>query len=208
MTERASRERSARRSKTDSNQGCRYSSYTHFLSQLDATHKCTQYAGDHMGKKMKTYIRLILAVAICEMAGIAGSIFTAPAIPTWYASLKKPPLAPPNWVFAPVWTTLYFLMGISLFIVWNAGIGKSTVRKSIAIFSIQLVLNVLWSYLFFGLRSPLLGLAGIMAMWFMIVLTVVSFFRISKTAALVLIPYLIWDSFASYLNYSILTLNP
>jgi tryptophan-rich sensory protein len=158
--------------------------------------------------KVRALIRLTLAVAICEIAGAIGSLFTAPAIQTWYAGLKKPVLAPPNWVFAPVWITLYLLMGISLFIVWNAGLGKTTVRKSIAIFSIQLVLNVLWSYLFFGLRSPLLGLAGIMAMWFMIVLTVVSFSRISKTAALVLIPYLIWVSFASYLNYSILTLNP
>jgi len=157
---------------------------------------------------VRALIRLTLAVAICEIAGAIGSLFTAPAIQTWYAGLKKPVLAPPNWVFAPVWITLYLLMGISLFIVWNAGLGKTTVRKSIAIFSIQLVLNVLWSYLFFGLRSPLLGLAGIMAMWFMIVLTVVSFSRISKTAALVLIPYLIWVSFASYLNYSILTLNP
>ena len=157
---------------------------------------------------MKTYIRLIISVALCQAAGIIGSLFTTPAISSWYASLRKPAFAPPNWVFAPVWTTLYFLMGISLFIVWNIGLEKNSVRKSIVVFGIQLLLNVFWSYLFFGLKSPLLGLVEIVVMWLMILLTILVFFRISKKAAVLLIPYLMWVSVASYLNYSILVLNP
>jgi len=157
---------------------------------------------------VKIYARLIISVALCQVAGMVGSLFTIPGIATWYAGLRKPVFAPPNWVFAPVWTTLYLLMGISLFIVWNIGLEKNAVRKSIVIFGIQLLLNVFWSYLFFGLRSPLLGLVEIMAMWLMILLTMLAFFKISKKAALLLVPYLIWVSLASYLNYSILILNP
>jgi tryptophan-rich sensory protein len=157
---------------------------------------------------VRSYIRFIISVVLCQVAGIVGSLFTTSAIPTWYANLKKPFFAPPNWVFAPVWTTLYLLMGISLFIVWNTGVEKSSVRKSIAIFSIQLLLNAFWSYLFFGLKSPLLGLIEITAMWFMILLTIFSFSKVSRKAALLLVPYLMWVSLASYLNYSILILNP
>ena len=157
---------------------------------------------------MKTYIRLIISVALCQAAGIIGSLFTTPAINSWYASLRKPAFAPPNWVFAPVWTTLYLLMGISLFIVWNIGLEKNSVRKSIVVFGIQLLLNVFWSYLFFGLKSPLLGLVEIVVMWLTILSTILVFFRISKKAAVLLIPYLMWVSVASYLNYSILVLNP
>jgi benzodiazapine receptor len=157
---------------------------------------------------VRSYIRFIISVVLCQVAGIVGSLFTTSAIPTWYANLKKPFFAPPNWVFAPVWTTLYLLMGISLFIVWNTGVEKSSVRKSIAIFSIQLLLNAFWSCLFFGLKSPLLGLIEITAMWFMILLTIFSFSKVSRKAALLLVPYLMWVSLASYLNYSILILNP
>jgi len=165
-------------------------------------------AGYLMSRGVRFYIRLVIAVAICQIAAIVGSVFTTPAIPTWYSGLRKPDLAPPNWVFAPVWTVLYLLMGISLFLVWNAGLGKSNVRKSVVIFGVQLALNIFWSYLFFGLRSPLLGLIGIVVLWIMIVLTIVSFFKVSKVATLLLVPYLLWVSFASYLNYAVLILNP
>lgn len=157
--------------------------------------------------RMKAYIRLFLAIAVCLLSGVIGSVFTVPAIETWYVRLRKPDLAPPNWVFGPIWTMLYFLMGVSLFVVWNVGFDKSTVRRSIIVFSIQLALNILWSFFFFGLKSPLLGLVEIVALWFAIVLTIFSFFRVSRIAALILIPYLIWVSFASYLNYSIFILN-
>ncbi|MEM3590340.1 MAG: TspO/MBR family protein [Candidatus Bathyarchaeia archaeon] len=158
--------------------------------------------------KVKVYARLIVAIALCQMAGAVGSLFTAPAIPTWYAGLRKPDITPPNWVFAPVWTTLYILMGASLFLVWNAGLDKGPVRRSIILFGIQLLMNAIWSYLFFGLRSPLLGLVWIMALWVSIALTIASFSKVSKAAASLLIPYLIWVTFASYLNYRILILNP
>ena len=95
--------------------------------------------------RSRAYVRLIIAVAICEGAGIVGSIFTTPAISTWYAGLRKPDFAPPNWIFGPVWTTLYLLMGISLFIVWKAGLDKIAVRRSVVVFGVQLVLNILWS---------------------------------------------------------------
>jgi tryptophan-rich sensory protein len=142
------------------------------------------------------------------MAGIIGSLFTTPAIPTWYLALQKPSIAPPNWIFGPVWTTLYLLMGISLYLVSKAGLGSINVRRSLVMFSIQLALNVLWSYLFFGLRSPRLGLIEIIAMWVAILITMVFFQRVSRGAALLLFPYLLWVSFASYLNYSIVVLNP
>jgi benzodiazapine receptor len=157
---------------------------------------------------MKTYVRLVVSVALCEAAGIIGSLFTTAAINSWYAGLRRPAFAPPNWVFAPVWTTLYLLMGISLFMVWKVGLEKRAVKKSIVIFAIQLLLNIIWSYLFFGLRSPLMGFIEIVVMWLMILLTILSFFKISKKAALLLVPYLAWVSIASYLNYSILVLNP
>jgi tryptophan-rich sensory protein len=99
-------------------------------------------------------------------------------------------------------------MGISLFIVWKAGLDKIAVRRSVVVFGVQLVLNILWSYLFFGLRSPLFGLIEIMVMWIAIALTIVFFLKVSKTAALLLVPYLLWVSLASYLNYLLLMLNP
>jgi len=161
-----------------------------------------------LSDRARFFIRLIVAAAICQMAAILGSVFTTPAIPTWYAGLRKPDLAPPNWVFAPVWTMLYLLMGISLFLIWNVGLERREVRRSVVIFGVQLALNILWSYLFFGLQSTLLGLIRIVALWMMIVLTVTSFLKVSKKAALLLVPYLLWVSFASYLNYSLWILNP
>jgi translocator protein len=141
------------------------------------------------------------------MAGVVGAIFTTSSIPTWYVSLRKPDMAPPNWVFAPVWTTLYGLMGIALFLVWSKTRGKGSGRLAIAIFIVQLILNTLWSYLFFGLRSPFLGVVEIVILWIAIAATIVSFFRISKVAGLILLPYIGWVTLASYLNYLIFALN-
>jgi len=158
--------------------------------------------------KRRKYAHLIAALSICQIAGIIGSLFTTPAIPTWYQTLQKPSIAPPNWIFGPVWTTLYLLMGISLYLISKTGLGSTNTRKSLVTFSIQLVLNVLWSYLFFGLRSPMLGLVEIIAMWVAILTTMVFFSKVSRAAALLLVPYLLWVSFASYLNYLIMMLNP
>jgi benzodiazapine receptor len=161
-----------------------------------------------MNQKVRSSIELILFIVLCETAGLVGSIFTTPAIPKWYAGLRKPSLAPPNWVFAPVWTTLYALMGISLFVIWRRRSGAGLRRTAISTFILQLGLNALWSYLFFGLRSPLMGVIGITFLWLAIVATIVFFSRISKFASLLLLPYLAWVSFAGYLNYLIFTLNP
>jgi translocator protein len=151
---------------------------------------------------------LIGSVVICLLAGVIGSFFTMPNIATWYASLNKPWFTPPPWVFGPVWTTLYILMGISLFLVLREGWERKDVHIGTAIFGIQLVLNILWSYLFFGLQSPLYGLIGIAALWIAILVTIIWFFRISRPAAILLIPYIIWVSIASALNYGVYVLNP
>ncbi|MBN2517805.1 MAG: tryptophan-rich sensory protein [Candidatus Altiarchaeota archaeon] len=151
--------------------------------------------------------KLIVAILVSEMAGIIGSVFTTPAIPTWYATLEKPFFNPPSWVFAPVWTTLFVLMGIAAYLVWEKGFEKKEVRKALSIFGVQLVLNTMWSILFFGAQSPLLAFIEIIILWFAILLTIVKFWRISKNAGLLLIPYIAWVSFASVLNLSIWLLN-
>lgn len=152
---------------------------------------------------------LIAAILLCEAAGIIGSLFTAPSIPGWYATLNKPSFNPPNWVFGPVWTTLYALMGISLYLVWKKGQEnkKIDIKLPLAIFGFQLFLNFLWSILFFGMQSPLLGLLCIIPLWLSIAATIFYFYKISKTAAYLLIPYILWVSFASILNASIWMLN-
>jgi len=156
---------------------------------------------------MSKIIRLLVAISACQIAGIIGSIFTAPSIPRWYATLKKPDFTPPNWVFAPVWTTLFVLMGVSAYLVWNKGLENKNVKMALLIFSIQLALNMLWSFLFFGLKSPLYAFFEILILWLVILLTIVSFSTISKTASWLLIPYIIWVSFAAILNFYIVRLN-
>jgi benzodiazapine receptor len=149
--------------------------------------------------------RLVVSLAIPQLAGLLGSIFTAPAIPGWYASLVKPAFNPPNWIFAPVWTSLFFLMGISLFLVWERKGEKFGI--AVLVFGVQLALNVLWSILFFGLQSPFLALLEIFALWIAIVLNIYVFYGIDRRAAYLLVPYLAWVSFAAFLNYSIWVLN-
>jgi tryptophan-rich sensory protein len=150
---------------------------------------------------------LLVTISVCQLAGLIGSVFTTPAIPTWYASLKKPFFTPPSWVFAPVWVTLFTVMGISLFIVWKKGFGRHEIRRAVSLFGVQLALNVLWSVTFFGMRSPLYGFAIIVLLWVALLATTVVFYRISKTAGILLLPYFVWGSFASILNLSILILN-
>jgi tryptophan-rich sensory protein len=151
--------------------------------------------------------KFIVSILVCQLAGIIGSFFTAPAIPTWYAELKKPDFVPPSWVFAPAWIFLFFLMGISLYLIWSKDLEKKEVRTSLFVFFIQLIFNILWSFLFFGLRSPLFGLYDIIILWFAIFVTILSFYRVSKWAAFLLIPYILWVSFATLLNFSIWQLN-
>ena len=154
--------------------------------------------------KFSNVEKLIISVLICLLAGFIGSIFTTPAITTWYAALQRPSFAPPNWVFFPVWTSLFIMMWISLFLVWQK---KEKKVNALYIFAAQLILNVLWSVAFFGLRSPLLGLIEIIILWIAILATILSFMKISRTAGYLLIPYILWVSFAAILNFSIWRLN-
>ena len=150
-------------------------------------------------------LRLVLSIIICQLAGAVGSVFTYPSIGAWYAGLVKPFFTPPNWLFAPVWITLFLLMGISLYLVWEKGFGKN--RTALYLFSLQLVLNILWSVLFFGLQCPLCALPEIIILWIAILLTAIYFYRIRKTASYLLAPYLIWVIIAGLLNYYIWMLN-
>jgi len=155
----------------------------------------------------RVIFKLIVSLIVCQLAGFVGSLFTTPSIPTWYASLAKPSFTPPNWVFSPVWISLFVLMGISLFLLWEKTLHYPGVRTAMFWFAVQLGLNMLWSILFFGLKSPFLALIGIIVLWIAIFLTILKSFRVSKLAGVLLLPYLIWVSFAAGLNYSIWTLN-
>ncbi len=157
--------------------------------------------------KLNNIFKIIGAILICQAAGVIGTIFTIPAIPIWYAALQKPSFAPPNWLFGPVWLVLYALMGIALYLIWKKRTYNLKANQALVIFFIQLALNSLWSFLFFGLRNPLAGLVGIVALWFAIVWAIIAFFRISRPAAYLLVPYILWVSLAAYLNYSIFVLN-
>lgn len=151
--------------------------------------------------------KLVICIILCQLAGMIGSFFTRPAIPTWYASLKKPFFTPPDWVFAPVWIILYILMGIAAFLVWRKGWHQKQNRSALIFFGIQLILNALWSFMFFGLRSPLAGFIEISILSVAILLTIQSFLQISRIAGLLLIPYFLWVALASGLNLSIWVLN-
>jgi tryptophan-rich sensory protein len=161
-----------------------------------------------MSKIATSVIKLVICVAACLSAGFIGSLFTTPAIPTWYAGLIKPPFSPPNWVFAPVWTTLYILMGVAAYLVWMKGIGEKRVLNALILYVVQLVLNASWSLFFFGLKSPLSGMIIILFLWAFILLTIIRFYYVSRLASYLMIPYLLWVSFASALNLSIWMLNP
>jgi translocator protein len=152
-------------------------------------------------------LKLVISLVIPLTAGFVGSIFTTPNIGTWYRDLVKPALTAPNAVFGPVWTTLYVLMGIALFLVWRRGFTTSGVASAMAVFAVQMALNILWSLAFFGMRSPLAGVVVIILLWLAILATILRFRAISAVAAVLLAPYILWVSFATYLNVSIWRLN-
>jgi tryptophan-rich sensory protein len=156
---------------------------------------------------MKDWIRFIVSVVGCEVGGILGTPFTVIALPTWYATLNMPSFAPPNWVFGPVWTLLYFLMGTSFYLIWKQSWQKKKIATAGRFFLAQLALNFIWSPIFFGLRAPLLGLVVIVVMWILIVMTMKKFYPLSRLAFYLLIPYILWVSFATILNAAIVVLN-
>ncbi|MFH1972287.1 MAG: TspO/MBR family protein [archaeon] len=158
-------------------------------------------------KKRIDWVKLVIALAIPQLVGFIGSLFTTPSIDSWYSTLIRPSIAPPNWIFGPVWITLFVLMGISLYLIWNLGLNKKEVKFALVIFSIQLVLNMLWSIFFFGLHNPLLAFIEIIVLWVFILLMIVYFYRIKNVAGYLQIPYFLWVSFAAVLNLMFVLLN-
>jgi translocator protein len=149
--------------------------------------------------------RLVASVIVCEAAGVVGSVFTVSAIPTWYASLNKPWFTPPNWLFAPVWLTLYLLMGVTLYLLWGK---RQQARAALTAFAVQLLLNAAWSAVFFGAHELFYGFVVIAALWAAVLAAIVLSFRVSRSGAALLVPYIIWVTIASALNYYVLVLNP
>lgn len=155
----------------------------------------------------KNLPRLVASLIICQLAGIIGSFFTVPAITSWYATLVKPSFNPPNYLFGPVWFTLYILMGISLYLVWQKKAQKKT-REALILFGFHLLLNAAWSILFFGLKNLALAFGEIIILWLFILIVIYKFWKIEPKAGMLLLPYFLWVSFASILSYSIWFLNP
>jgi translocator protein len=157
-----------------------------------------------MSSRRMNAVRLVASVLVCEAAGGVGSIFTISAIPSWYATLQKPWFTPPNWVFAPVWLALYFLMGVTLYLLWGR---RAQGGSALMAFAVQLALNVGWSVVFFGAHELLYGFVVIAALWLAILATMSLSYRVSRSAALLLVPYISWVTIASALNYYAWLLN-
>ena len=156
---------------------------------------------------MKKIGKLTCSVLVCILTGVAGSFMTMDSVKTWYADLSRPSFTPPDWTFGVVWPILYVMMGISAFLIWNRGVGNKEVKVALGIFLVQLVLNGIWTPIFFGLHMLALGLVEIILLWAAIVATIFAFWKISKPAALLLVPYIFWVSFAVVLNAAIWLLN-
>ncbi|MFV0442135.1 MAG: TspO/MBR family protein [Planctomycetaceae bacterium] len=156
--------------------------------------------------ELTRWIGLFLFVLVCVGAGGLGAVATTPEIDGWYRTVVKPEWNPPNWVFGPVWTTLFVLMGISAWLVWKpAGFKES--KTPLSLFAVQLILNVAWSWIFFGMHQIGWAVVEIVILWLVILATTVAFFRRSKPAGWLLVPYLVWVTFASVLNFTIWRLN-
>ncbi|MBI1344506.1 MAG: tryptophan-rich sensory protein [Terrimonas sp.] len=156
-----------------------------------------------MNNTLKLVVSILLPVAVGAISGL----FTTSEIPGWYQTIQKPSWNPPNWIFGPVWTTLYLLMGIAQYLVWKSNISAPQKNMALLFFAIQLLLNFFWSFIFFKEHQLGWAFAEIIAMWVFILLTIFAFARINNTAAWLLVPYISWVSFAAILNYSIWQLN-
>ncbi len=156
---------------------------------------------------MKNWVRGFISIAAPLVVGGISGFFTTPEIKTWYQTIKKPDWQPPNWLFGPVWTVLYIMMGIALYLVWKATADQSKKRMAIILWIVQLVLNFFWSFVFFRQHQIDWALGEILILWLFILLTIFSFARINKTAAWLLVPYISWVSFATILTYTIWQLN-
>jgi len=157
--------------------------------------------------KTLSFFRLVIAVGLCLGVGAIGSIATTPKIPTWYAALAKPSWTPPDAVFPIAWTTLYVLMAVALWRLWQLHAPSPERRNAILLFIVQLSLNAIWSPVFFGMEAIGLALAVIIVLWIAIAATIIACARIDRIAAWLLAPYLAWVSYATALNAAILSLN-
>lgn len=157
--------------------------------------------------KIIDVVKLVVSLAVPLLAGFGSSVFTVNSISTWYATLNKPWFSPPNVVFAPVWTILYILMGLALFLIWRSPRNR-TRDIGIALFAAQLAINVIWTLAFFGLQNTLYGLLTIIPLWILIAATIYQFYKVEKWASYLLVPYIVWVSIATALNASVFLLNP
>lgn len=160
-----------------------------------------------MTLKIKNIIKLIVSIAIPILIGMAGSIFTMMGMDGWYSSINKPVFNPPSWIFAPVWTGLFILMGCAFYFIWVSNGNPNLKRKAVFVYFVQLAFNFLWSVLFFGLKNPLLALIGIIILIMLICLNIYYFCKVYKPAGLIMIPYILWVSFATVLNLTIVLIN-
>lgn len=156
---------------------------------------------------MNNILKLIISLAIPLAIGATSGFFTVSGVESWFQTINKPTWNPPNWIFGPVWTTLYVMMGIAFFIIWKSEIRSELKKSAIVLFAVQLVLNFFWSFIFFNQHEIGWALVEIIIMWFFILFTIFAFGNISKTAAWLMVPYISWVSFATILNYTIWQLN-
>ena len=157
--------------------------------------------------RIKNAIRLTLSVMLPVAVGAVAGLFTATSVKSWFVTLNKPSFNPPAWVFAPVWTTLYIMMGIAFFLIWQSNADELLKRRAMRIYFLQLFFNFTWSFVFFYAKQPGWALANIVLLLLLIVATIFLFSRISKSAAWLLFPYILWVSFATALNFFIWQLN-
>lgn len=156
---------------------------------------------------MSSIIKLIIAVAIPLVVGGISGYFTVSGVESWYLTLQKPSWNPPNWIFGPVWTTLYVMMGIALFLVWKEDTSSELKAIAVILFAVQLLLNFFWSFIFFKLEQPGWAFVEILVLWLMLLACIFAFGQVNKTAAWLLVPYISWVSFATILNGTIWKLN-
>ena len=161
-----------------------------------------------MNKKKKIdFFKLIVSVVSVLLVGFFSSFFGMSAIENWYQTLSKPIFSPPNWIFGPVWTVLYILIGVSFYFVWTSGVNRDAKKRAYLVFAVQIFLNFFWTVLFFGNQMIFGALVDISLLWIAILLNIFAFYRISKISGILLIPYFLWVSFAALLNYSLWVLN-
>lgn len=156
---------------------------------------------------MSSFVKLVIAIALPVLIGGVSGFFTVSGVESWYQTIQKPSWNPPNWVFGPVWTTLYVMMGIALWLVWKEDTSKELKLIAGILFAAQLTLNFFWSFIFFKLEQPGFAFLEILFMWVAILATIFAFAQVNKRAAWLLVPYISWVSFAAILNFTIWRMN-